>query len=77
MQVETDVGRIVVRPMHRQHIFETALVATEAFLVDRNPPEFQWMLYVTPLPSTLLSHPQGSSHALCALELCLLCPSGC
>ena len=44
MQVETDLGRIVVRPMHRQHIFETALVATEAFLVDRNPPEFQWML---------------------------------
>ena len=44
MQVETDLGRIVVRPMHRQHIFETALDATEAFLVDRNPPEFQWML---------------------------------
>ena len=44
MQMETDLGRIVVRPMHRQHIFETALLATEAFLVDRNPPEFQWMM---------------------------------
>ena len=43
-QVETDLGRIVVRPMHRQHIFETALLATEAFLVDRNPPDFWWMM---------------------------------
>ena len=44
VQMETDLGRIVVRPLHRQHIFETALLATEAFLVDRNPPEFQWMM---------------------------------
>ena len=44
LQMETDLGRIVVRPMHRQHTFETALLTTEAFLVDRNPPEFQWMM---------------------------------
>ncbi|CAL8467740.1 g7278 [Coccomyxa elongata] len=43
-QVHSDMGRIVIRPMHREHIFETALLLTEAFLVDRNPPTFPWMI---------------------------------
>jgi hypothetical protein len=30
--------------MHRDHIFEAALVLTEAFLVDRHPPAFDWMM---------------------------------
>ena len=44
LQTETALGRLVVRPMHRQHAFEAALLLTEAFLVDRNPPAFPWML---------------------------------
>lgn len=44
VQVHSDMGRIVIRPMHREHIFETALLLTEAFLVDRNPPTFPWMM---------------------------------
>jgi hypothetical protein len=44
MQVQCELGRIVIRPMHREHIFETALLQTEAFLVDKNPPTFPWMM---------------------------------
>ncbi len=44
VQVNSELGRIVIRPMHREHIFETALLQTEAFLVDRNPPTFPWMM---------------------------------
>ncbi|KAK9909343.1 hypothetical protein WJX75_000764 [Coccomyxa subellipsoidea] len=43
-EVQCELGRIVIRPMHREHIFETALLQTEAFLVDKNPPTFPWMI---------------------------------
>ena len=51
-QTQLDVGQLVVRPMHRSHTFEAALLLTEAFLVDRNPPSFPWMLCA---PTHLLS----------------------
>ncbi|KAK9835072.1 hypothetical protein WJX81_008531 [Elliptochloris bilobata] len=41
---ETELGRLVVRPLHESHAYETALVLTEAFLIDNQPPEFSWML---------------------------------
>lgn len=33
-----------MRPLHESHAYETALVLTEAFLIDKQPPEFFWML---------------------------------
>jgi hypothetical protein len=50
-----DLGSVVVRPMHREHAFETALLLTEAFLVDRSPPAFPWMLCA--LVSTVMPSP--------------------
>ena len=50
-QVQVDLGAVVVRPMHREHAFETALLLTEAFLVDRSPPAFPWMLCALPFAS--------------------------
>lgn len=44
MQEETELGQLVVRPMHEAYAYETALILTEAFLVDKRPPEFSWML---------------------------------
>eukprot|EP00884_Botryococcus_braunii_P016566 jgi/Botrbrau1/3593/Bobra.0078s0044.1 len=37
-------GRLVVRPLHEQHAYEAAVLLTEAFLVDSDPPRFPWML---------------------------------
>ena len=44
MQEETELGQLLVRPLHEAHSYETALILTEAFLVDKRPPEFSWML---------------------------------
>ena len=43
-QDESELGQLVVRPLHEAHAYETALILTEAFLIDRQPPEFPWML---------------------------------
>jgi hypothetical protein len=47
-QTQLDVGQLVVRPMHRSHTFEAALLLTEAFLGERRPPSFPWMLCAPP-----------------------------
>jgi hypothetical protein len=44
MQEERQGGRLLVRPLHWQHTYEAALLLTEAFLVDTDPPPFMWML---------------------------------
>ena len=40
----------MVRPLHEAHAYETALILTEAFLIDRQPPEFPWMLCAARTP---------------------------
>ena len=37
-------GLLRIRPMHMQHTFETALVVTEAFIIDMKPPHFGMLL---------------------------------
>lgn len=46
-QEDTELGTLVVRPLHESHAYETALILTEAFLIDNQPPKFDWMLCAT------------------------------
>jgi len=62
-QDDSELGQLVVRPLHEAHAYETALILTDAFLIDRQPPEFPWMLCAArcppppPPPPTLLPRP--------------------
>lgn len=46
-QADVPLGRVVIRPMHPSHLFEAAILTTEAFLVDKDPPRFDWTMCVT------------------------------
>ena len=55
-QDDSELGQLVVRPLHEAHAYETALILTDAFLIDRQPPEFPWMLCAARCPP-LPPHP--------------------
>ena len=42
VQRHTPAGTVVVRPMTTEQVFESALIITEGFLVDPEPPPFSW-----------------------------------
>jgi len=66
-QDDSELGQLVVRPLHEAHAYETALILTDAFLIDRQPPEFPWMLCAArcpPLPPPPFSPGQPLASGL-------------